>query len=474
MGGFFGAVAKRDITYDVFFGVDYHSHLGTRRAGMIIHDSELGFQRQIHSIENTPFRTKFERDVRDFKGCMGVGCISDSDPQPLMVRSHLGLYAISCVGVINNAEALIEQYFSDHNHQFMAMSSGKVNATELLAALINQKDDIVSGLLYAQELIEGSATILIMTEHELIAARDKFGRLPVLIGKHHTDGWCACFESFAATKLGYEICHELGPKEIVRITADGYETLAPAGDKLKICAFLWTYYGYPNSNYEGMNVELMRYRNGAIMAKDDARRGIAQDVDFVCGVPDSGLPHAIGYANESRKSFARPYIKYTPTWLRSFTPPNQEMRNQVAKMKQIPVPELIKDKKLLLVDDSIVRGTQLRETVEFLRESGAKAVHMRSACPPIMYGCKYLNFSPSKSEMELIARRTIQELEGDEGQKHLDEYADGDTERGKCMLKTICDKFGFDSLGFQSLDGMLEAIGLSRDQVCTYCWNGKE
>ena len=474
MGGFFGAVAKHDISYDVFFGVDYHSHLGTRRAGMIIHDPVDGFQRQIHSIENTPFRTKFEKDLAKFHGTMGIGCISDTDPQPLMVRSHLGLYAITCVGVINNAEQLVEQYFSDHNHQFMAMSSGNINSTELLSALINQKDDIVSGILYAQELIEGSATILIMTKDCLIAARDKYGRLPVLISKHVYDGYCVCFESFAASKLGYEVCHELGPHEIVKITADGYETLSAPGKEMKICSFLWTYYGYPNSNYQGVNVELMRYRNGAIMARDDKRRGIAQDVDYVCGVPDSGIPHAIGYANESHKHFARPYIKYTPTWLRSFTPPNQEMRNQVAKMKQIPVPELIKGQKLLLVDDSIVRGTQLQETVEFLRESGATEVHMRSACPPIMYGCKYLNFSSSKSEMELLARRTIQDLEGAVGQRHLDEYADADTERGQCMLRTICEKFGFDSLGYQSLDGMLEAIGLDRDQVCTYCWNGKE
>ncbi|MBR2047338.1 MAG: amidophosphoribosyltransferase [Oscillospiraceae bacterium] len=474
MGGFFGAIANRDISYDVFFGVDYHSHLGTRRAGMIIHDTSDGFQRQIHSIENTPFRTKFEKDLSKFHGNMGIGCISDTDPQPLLVRSHLGLYAISFVGIINNSEELVEQYFSDHSHQFTAMSSGKVNSTELLSALINQKDDIVSGILHAQELIDGSATILVMTKNELIAARDKFGRLPVLVCKHHSDGYCVSFESFAAEKLGYEPCYELGPNEVVRVTSQGVDQLSPPGEQMKICAFLWTYYGYPNSNYEGRNVELMRYRNGAIMARDDAKRGIAQDVDYVCGVPDSGIPHAIGYANASHKHFARPYIKYTPTWLRSFTPPNQEMRNQVAKMKQIPVPELIKDQKLLLVDDSIVRGTQLQETVEFLRSCGAQAVHMRSACPPIMYGCKYLNFSSSKSEMELIARRTIQELEGDEGQKHLEEYANADTERGQCMLKTICDKFGFDSLGYQSLDGMLEAIGLDRDQVCTYCWNGRE
>ena len=474
MGGFFGAIAKRDIAYDVFFGVDYHSHLGTRRAGMIIHDEEDGFQRQIHSIENTPFRTKFEKDLRKFHGNMGIGCISDTDPQPLLVRSHLGVYAITSVGIINNDEELISQYFSDHKHQFTAMSSGKVNSVELLAALINQKDNLVDGILHAQELIQGSATILIMTRDCIIAARDKYGRLPLLIGKHATDGYCASFESFAYHKLGYTDHYELGPNEIVKITADSFEVLAPAGEEMKICAFLWTYYGYPNSNYEGMNVEVMRYRNGAIMAQDDEKRGLAQNVDYVCGIPDSGVPHAIGYANESHKAFARPYIKYTPTWLRSFTPPNQQMRNVVAKMKQIPVPELIEGKKLLFVDDSIVRGTQLRETVEFLYESGATEVHMRSACPPIMYNCKYLNFSSSTSEMELLARKTVQKLEGDEGQKHLEEYADANTKRGQCMLKTICEEFGFDSLGYQSLEGMLEAIGLPREKVCTYCWNGKE
>ena len=473
MGGFFGAVSKRDVSLDIFFGVDYHSHLGTRRGGMIVYDKQDGFQRQIHNIENTPFRTKFERDLADFHGHCGIGCISDTDPQPLLVRSHLGLYAISTVGIINNAEELIQRYFSDHGHQFMAMSSGKVNATELTAALINQKENLVDGILHAQELIDGSSTILILTPDSIIAARDKLGRLPVLIGKG-PEGCCVSFESFAYHKLGYEDAYELGPREIVKVTADGFETLSPAGKDMKICAFLWTYYGYPNSNYEGVNVEVMRYRNGAIMARADKERGVAQDVDYVAGVPDSGLPHAIGYANASHIPFARPFVKYTPTWPRSFMPTNQEVRNQVAKMKQIPVPELIQDKKLLFVDDSIVRGTQLRETVEFLYESGAKEVHMRSACPPIMYGCKYLNFSSSNSEMELLARRTVQELEGDEGQKHLDEYADANTERGQCMLKTICEKFGFDSLGYQSLDGLLEAIGLDRDKVCTYCWSGKE
>ncbi len=474
MGGFFGAVSKRDVSLDIFFGVDYHSHLGTRRGGMIIHDAKDGFQRQIHSIENTPFRTKFEKDLSEFHGCSGIGCISDTDPQPLMVRSHLGLYAITTVGIINNSEELVQQYFSDHGHQFMAMSSGKINSTELAAALINQKDDLVSGILHAQQEIQGSLTLLILTDKgEIIAARDKLGRLPVLVGKND-QGHCVSFESFAYHKLGYEDAYELGPQEIVRITPDGFETLSPAGKEMKICAFLWTYYGYPNSNYEGVNVELMRYRNGAIMARDEKKRGQCPDVDYVAGVPDSGIPHAIGYANESQAHFARPFVKYTPTWPRSFMPANQEVRNQVAKMKQIPVPELIQDKKLLFVDDSIVRGTQLQETVDFLYESGAKEVHMRSACPPIMYSCKYLNFSRGNSDMDLLARRTVQELEGDEGQKHLDEYADVQTQRGSCLLKSICEKFGFDSLGYQSLDGLLEAIGLDRDKVCTYCWTGKE
>ena len=473
MGGFFGAVSRRDAVLDVFFGTDYHSHLGTRRAGMVMYDSKDGFQRQIHNIENSPFRSKFENDLADFHGQSGIGCISDTDPQPLLVRSHLGLYAITMVGIISNADKLIETYFSQRGHQFMAMSSGAVNATELVAGLINQKDSLVEGIRHAQEVIEGSATILILTRDGIIAARDRLGRLPVLVGRNE-DGCCVSFESFAYHKLGYADEHELGPREIVRITADGWETLSPPGEEMRICAFLWTYYGYPNSNYEGKNVELMRYRNGELIAKAEAERGTMPDVDYVAGVPDSGLPHAIGYANYSHKPFARPFVKYTPTWPRSFMPANQQVRNQVAKMKQIPVPELIQGKKLLFVDDSIVRGTQLQETIDFLYESGAKEVHMRSACPPIMYGCKYLNFSRSNSDMELIARRTVQELEGDEGQKHLDEYADASTQRGQCLLHSICDKLGFSSLGYQSLDNLLEAIGIDRSKVCTYCWNGKE
>lgn len=473
MGGFFGAVSKRDCVLDIFFGVDYHSHLGTRRGGMAIYDPAVGFQRQIHNIENSPFRTKFERDLADFHGCSGIGCISDSDPQPLLVRSHLGFYAIATVGIINNAEQLVETYFSEPGYQFMAQSSGRINATELTAAIINQKDSLIDGIRYAQEMIDGSSTILLLCEDGIIVARDRLGRLPVLVGQND-DGCCVSFESFAYQKLGYQTVYELGPREIVKITAEGVQSLAPPADKMRICAFLWTYYGYPNSDYEGVNVELMRYRNGEIMARDEVLQGRLPKVDYVAGVPDSGIPHAIGFANRSGKSFARPFVKYTPTWPRSFMPSNQDVRNQVAKMKQIPVPELIEGKKLLFVDDSIVRGTQLRETVEFLYNSGAAEVHMRSACPPIMYGCKYLNFSRSNSDMELLARRTVQELEGDEGQKYLDEYADASTERGQCLLKTICRQMGFDSLGYQSLNGLMEAIGIDKDKICTYCWTGKE
>lgn len=473
MGAFFGAVSHRDVVLDVFFGVDYHSHLGTRRAGIIMHDDEDGFQREIHSIENTPFRTKFEGDLQSFHGTSGIGCISDMDPQPLLVRSHLGLFALSTVGCIKNEAELIKT-FEHIGHQFMAMSDGGVNQTELVAALINTQNSLVEGIQYAQEAIEGSLTLLVMChDGSLVAARDKMGRLPVLIGKDE-DGYCVTFESFAYGKLGYVDEHELGSGEIVRITAEGYQTLVEPRDEMRICAFLWVYYGYPNSNYEGQNVEVMRYRNGARMAADERKRGLLPDVDYVAGVPDSGLPHGIGYATESGKPFARPFVKYTPTWPRSFMPANQEVRNRVAKMKQVPVPELIKGKKLLFVDDSIVRGTQLRETVEFLYGAGAAEVHMRSACPPIMYGCKFLSFSRSNSDYELIARRKILELEGAEGEKHIAEYADGTTERGKCLLRSICEDMGFDSLAFQSLDGMLDAIGIDRKKICTYCWTGEE
>ena len=457
----------------MFFGVDYHSHLGTRRAGMVSCLPEGGFQREIHSIENTPFRTRFEKDLPGFRGNSAMGCISDSDPQPLLVRSHLGFFSIATVGAVNNADELIET-FNHIGHQFMAQSSGEVNTTELIAALINTQTDLIDGIRYAQEQIDGSLTLLIMRDTgELIAARDPWGRLPVLIGKDD-DGYCVTFESFAYGKLGYVDEYELGPGEIVSITADGYTTLVEPHDEMRICAFLWVYYGYPNSTYEGVNVEVMRYRNGAIMAQNDRERGILPDVDYVAGVPDSGLPHAIGFATETGTPFARPFVKYTPTWPRSFMPADQKIRDRIAHMKQIPVPELINGKKLLFVDDSIVRGTQLRETVDFLYGAGASEVHMRSACPPIMYGCKYLSFSRSRNDYELIARRKVLELEGPEGEEHLDEYADGRTERGTCLLRSICEEMGFASLSYQTLDGMLEAIGIDRRKVCTYCWDGRE
>ena len=473
MGGFFGATSKRDVVLDVFFGVDYHSHLGTRRGGMAAVDEIHGFQRDIHNIENSPFRTKFAGITDEMFGNACIGCISDADPQPIIIRSNLGVYAITTIGIINNSEELISQFLSFSGGHFTAMTRGKINSTELAAALINQKSSFVEGIRFAQEQIDGSLSLLILKEDgSIIAARDLLGRTPVVLGKD-ADGNCISFESFAFEKLDYEYNRELGPGEIVEITADEVKVLAEPLKKMKICSFLWTYYGYPNSNYEGINVEVMRTRNGSIIARDDKKLGLAQDIDYVSGIPDSGTPHAIGYANESHIPFARPFIKYTPTWPRSFMPTNQNERNKVAKMKMIPVHDLIKDKKLLFVDDSIVRGTQLKETVEFLYSNGAKEVHMRSACPPIMYGCKYLNFSRNTSDRDLIARRTILELEGEEGEKYIEEYSDATTERGSKMLEAICKKLGFDSLGYQSLPGLIEAIGLPEDCVCTYCWNGK-
>ena len=473
MGGFFGATSRRNCILDVFFGTDYHSHLGTRRGGMAAWDKEVGMQREIHNIQNSPFRTKFEGILDEMTGTAAIGCISDTDPQPILIRSRLGVYAICTVGIINNAEELIKTHLTYSGGHFDSMTGGRVNSNELIAAIIDQKDNFADGIRFAQDMIQGTASILIMKDGgHLIAARDKMGRLPIVIEKNE-DGYAVTFEDYAGQKLGYEVVRELGPGEIVEISPEGVEQLAPPRKDMKICAFLWSYYGYPTACYEGKNVEVMRYRNGRIMAKADKENNVAQDIDYVAGVPDSGTPHAIGYANESGVPFARPFIKYTPTWPRSFMPANQSERNMVAKMKQIPVDELIRDKKLLFVDDSVVRGTQLRETVEFLYEHGAKDVHIRSACPPILYGCKFLNFSRSNSENELIARATILELEGEEGLNHLDEYMDGNTERGKRMRQAICQKLHFASLEYQTLDGILEAIGLPKDQVCTYCWNGK-
>lgn len=474
MGGFFGATSRRNCILDVFFGTDYHSHLGTRRGGMAAYDPERGLQREIHNIENSPFRTKFEHVVTEMTGCAAIGCISDTDPQPLLIRSKLGTYAICTIGIINNTESLINQFLIFSGGHFDAMTGGKVNSNELIAAMINQKSSFAEGIRFAQEMIDGTASILILKEGgNLIAARDKLGRLPVVLGKNE-DGYCVTFEDYAGSKLGYEVARELGPGEIVELSPGREKVLMPPSKKKKVCAFLWSYYGYSTSCYEGKNVETMRYRNGGIMARTDKENGVAQDIDYVGGVPDSGTPHAIGYANESHIPFARPFIKYTPTWPRSFMPATQDERNMVAKMKQIPVKELIHDKKLLFVDDSIVRGTQLRGTVDFLYEHGAKEVHMRSACPPVMFTCKYLNFSRPTADSDLITRATIRELEGEEGLNYIEEYMDASTERGKKMRQAICDKFHFSSLEYQSLEGLVEAIGLPECDLCTYCWSGKE
>ena len=474
MGGFFGITSKQDCMMDVFFGVDYHSHLGTRRGGMAAYDAKIGLQRKIHNIENSPFRTKFEHIFDEMVGTSAIGCISDSDPQPMLIRSRLGTYALCTVGIINNADELIEQYLSFSGGHFDAMTGGKVNSTELVAALINQKSNFAEGIQFAQQVIDGTANILILTQTgNLIAARDRMGRIPVQIGKDE-NGYAVSFEQFAYTKLAYDHVKELGPGEIVELTPDSMTQLAAPGKEMKVCAFLWSYYGYPTSIYEGINVEAMRYRNGAAIAERDLQQGRSMDIDYVGGVPDSGTPHAIGYSNRTKLPFARAFIKYTPTWSRSFTPAHQKDRKKVAKMKQIPVYELIAGKNLLFVDDSIVRGTQLQETVEFLYDNGAKSVHMRSACPPIMYGCKYLNFSRATNDMELIARRTIVELEGEEGLRYIEEYTDGSTPRGKKLRQAICDKFKFASLGFQTIDGVVSAIGIDKCKLCTYCWDGKE
>lgn len=470
MGGFFGISSKQDCVLDVFFGVDYHSHLGTRRGGLSAYDKEVGLQRKIHNIENSPFRTKFEKDVEVMKGTSVIGCISDTDPQPLLLRSKLGSYSICTIGMINNTDELISEYLSSGAGHFDAMTGGAINSTELVGALINHKDNFVDGIKYVQEKVKGTVSILILKEDgALIAARDKLGRLPVLIGRNES-GYCVSLESFAYNKLGYVDEKELGPGEIVEVTPGYIKQLSPPGNEMKVCAFLWSYYGYPPATYEGVNVEAMRCRNGEIMAEADGEL----DIDYVGGVPDSGIPHAIGYANRSKKPFARSFIKYTPTWSRSFMPTTQKERNKIANMKMLPVHEFIKDKKLLFVDDSIVRGTQLKETVDFLYKNGAKEVHMRSACPPIMYGCKYLNFSRGTGDMELIARRIIMELEGEEGFNYIEEYSNGETERGKNLRKKIAEKFKFSSLEFQSLEGIIKAIGIPKCKLCTYCWTGEE
>lgn len=467
MGGFFAVASKEDCVFDLFFGTDYHSHLGTRRGGMAVYGPD-GFNRAIHNIENSPFRTKFEKDVTMMEGNLGVGCISDYEPQPLIVRSHHGTYSITTVGKINNGEVLVNTIFKDGNTHFLEMSGGEINATELVAAIINQKETIAEGISYAQEVIDGSMTILIMTSKGIYVSRDKYGRTPVAIGKKE-EAFCASFECFAYLNLGYLNYKELGPGEIVFITPEELVVLKEPEKEMKMCAFLWVYYGYPSSSYEGISVEKMRYNCGALLAKRDDVKP-----DIVAGIPDSGTPHAIGYANASGIPFSRPFIKYTPTWPRSFMPTLQSKRDLIAKMKLIPVHDLIKGKKMLLIDDSIVRGTQLRETAEFLYQSGAEAVHIRPACPPLLFGCKYLNFSRSTSEMDLITRRIIHREEGNVSKEILLEYADPDSERYKSMVEKIREELNFTTLKFHRLDDMIESIGISPCKLCTYCWSGKE
>lgn len=471
MGGFFAAALKEDCVFDLFYGTDYHSHLGTRRAGMAVY-GKGGFNRAIHNIENSPFRSKFTADLKEMEGTVGIGCISDYDPQPLLVRSHHGTYAITTVGKINNTDELVQLIFQkDHTH-FLEMSGGDINKTELVATLINTKDNIVEGIKYAQEMIDGSMTILLLTPKGVYCARDKFGRTPLVIGQKES-GFCATFESFAYLNLGYKPVRELGPGEIAVMTPEAVTTLSKPGTEMKICTFLWIYYGYPSSAYEGISVETMRNACGAKLA---IRDGFTKDdIDSVAGVPDSGTAHAIGYANESGVPFARPFVKYTPTWPRSFMPTHQDKRNLIAHMKLIPVHELIDGKRLLLIDDSIVRGTQLRETTEFLYDSGAKEVHIRPACPPLLFGCKYINFSRSTSEMELIARRVICEEEGEEVTRTiLEDYANPDSDRYHRMLDRIRDQLNFTSLAYNRLDDMIEATGLPKEKLCTYCWDGRE
>ena len=470
MGGFFGVASKQDCVLELFYGVDYHSHLGTRRAGMTTH-GEDGFNRAIHNIENSPFRTKFDKDVGEMKGNIGIGCISDYEPQPLIISSKLGSFAITTVGKVNNSEELLQSLYEGAHSHFQEMSNGQINMTEMIAAMICEKDSILEGIKYVQECVDGSMTLLVMTGEGIYAARDRYGRTPLVIGQKE-GAYCVSFESHAYINLGFRDYKELGPSEIVYVTPEKVEVLSEAREEMKICSFLWVYYGYPTSSYEGVNVEEMRYKCGSMLAKRD---GDSVKPDIVAGVPDSGIAHAIGYANASGIPYARPFIKYTPTWPRSFMPSTQSQRNLIARMKLIPVQALIEDKKLLLIDDSIVRGTQLRETTEFLYRSGAKEVHVRPACPPLLYGCKYLNFSRSKSEMDLITRRVIRDLEGEEcSQEALDEYADPTTERYERMVEEIRKELNFTSLRFNRLDDMLESVGIPVENLCTYCWDGKE
>ncbi len=471
MGGIFGVASKTDCSLDLFFGVDYHSHLGTSRGGLAVYTDEGRFDKSIHNIRNSPFRTKFEKDIEELHGKLGIGCISDYEPQPLLVHSHLGSYAITTVGLVANKDELVKEVLDSNGVHFLEMSGSEINQTELVVALMNQKKTILEGIRNVQQKVQGSMTMLVMTPEGIYCARDKMGRTPIQIGKKE-GAYCASFENFAYINLGYKDEYELGPAEIVLMTSDGIKILQPRQEKMKICTFLWIYYGYPTATYEGVNTEAMRYNCGKYLAMRDKD---SVHPDCVAGVPDSGTAHAVGYANEAGIPFTRPFIKYTPTWPRSFMPTNQAQRNLIAHMKLIPVEQLIKDKSILLIDDSIVRGTQLRETTDFLYQSGAKEVHIRPACPPLVYGCKYLNFSRSKSEMDLITRRVIEKFEGPNvSNEVLQEYCDPDNPKYEKMVEEIRKELHFTTLRYHRLDDMLDSTGLDHCKLCTYCWNGQE
>jgi amidophosphoribosyltransferase len=468
MGGLFGVASKCDGVADLFFGTDYHSHLGTSRGGLVVCE-DGHFSKAIHNIENAPFRTKFSDDVRHMKGSLGIGSISDGSPQPLIVRAHFGNFVLGTVGRVNNSREILKRVLSDNRGQLMEMSCGRVNETELVATIISSCDTLIDGMKAALAQVNGSLTMLVMTTEGIYAARDRYGRTSLTIGKNG-DGYAVSMENFAYQNLDYQDAYELGPNEIVLIKSDGYETIEKPGRTMKICTFLWTYYGYPPANYAGKNVEAVRYRCGASLARRDA----GLEVDCVSGVPDSGIAHALGYANASGLPYTRPLIKYTPTWPRSFMPPTQSTRQMIANMKLISIPSLIKDKRLLLVDDSIVRGTQTKKMADYLFEAGAKEVHIRSACPPIMYGCKYLNFSRSTSEYDLIARRMVREIEGEHDEERLPAYIDHRTDEHREMVSRICEHSRFTSLGYHELEDMIDAVGIDRCKLCTYCWDGKE
>jgi amidophosphoribosyltransferase len=464
MGGFFGVVGKTGIVEDLFYGTDYHSHLGTKRGGLAVGNG-TGIVRYIHNIENAQFRSKFEEDIGKLSGTRGIGVISDYEDQPLLIRSHLGNFSIATVGVIKNMDELVAQAFKGKCLHFSEMRGGEINPTELVAAIINQKDTFADGLRHVGELIKGSCSILLLTDDAILAARDRLGRTPVVLGKK-PGFYAASLETCAFPNLGYEIDRYLGPGEIVRITADGFEQLVPPRDRLQICAFLWVYYGYPASSYEGINVETVRNRCGAFLARNDNVK-----VDMVAGIPDSGIGHGLGYAAEAGIPFRRPFVKYTPTWARSFMPQNQDVRDQVARMKLIPIREIIQGHSLLFCEDSIVRGTQLKDTIQRLYDSGAVEVHMRPACPPLAYGCKYLNFSRSRSELDLAARKAIAALEGPEP-KNIGEYARAGSERYEAMVEWIAQTLRLTTLRYQRLEDLVAAIGLPKEKLCTYCWDG--